>query len=85
VNEAVEVVPFGPTTSIGNVIVVDAGGDACRVKLAVPRTASVEEFVAVTVTLVCVATLLGAEYMPLDEMLPVELTAQATLVPEGRF
>ena len=62
------------------------GGDACSVKLALPRMACVEEFFAVTVTLVCVATLLGAVYKPVCEMLPVAgVIAQVTLVPEGRF
>ena len=37
-------------------------GDAWRVKLAVPRTEIVEEFVAVTVIDVCVATVHGAAY-----------------------
>ncbi len=38
---------------------VDAG-DAVKVTVAVPRTALVEEFFAVTVTLVSFATVLGA-------------------------
>jgi hypothetical protein len=62
------------------------GGEACKVKLAVPRTEFVEEFFAVTVIVVCVVTLLGAVYEPLAEMLPVTgLTDQVTLTPEGRF
>jgi hypothetical protein len=51
VNKAEDVVPFGPTTSTGKVTVV-AAGDACRIKLAVARTACVAEFVAVIVALV---------------------------------
>jgi hypothetical protein len=35
-------------------------GDAVNVRVAVPRTALVEEFFAVTVTMVCVATAVGA-------------------------
>jgi hypothetical protein len=59
VNEAAEIVPFGPTTSIGRVIVAVVG-EACNSTLAVPRTALVEEFIAVMLIIVCVATLLGA-------------------------
>jgi hypothetical protein len=66
VNDAADVVPFGPITSSGSVIVVvveGGGGDAgeaVRVRVAVPRTALVDEFFAVAVTVVCVATVLGA-------------------------
>jgi hypothetical protein len=65
VNDAADVVPFGPITSSGSVIVVvvEGGGDAgeaVRVRVAVPRTALVDEFFAVAVTVVCVATVLGA-------------------------
>ena len=64
VNEAVDVVPFAPITSIGNEIVVGAGVAAgeedCSVKLAVPRTSAVEAFIAITVMPCCVATLFGA-------------------------
>lgn len=63
VNEALALVPSGPTTSIGKVIVVvDAGadGEACRVRVAVPRTDCVEEFLAVTTSVVCAATVDGA-------------------------
>jgi len=86
-NEAVDVVPPGAVTSIGNVIVVEAAaGEAVNAKLAVPRIACVEELVAVTVIVVCAATVLGAVYKPAAVMLPVAgLTAQATLVPEGKF
>jgi len=51
-------------TSSGNVIeVTGAGGgagEAVKVTVPVPRTAFVEEFLAVTVMAVCVATVLGA-------------------------
>jgi hypothetical protein len=78
-------VPEGAMAAVDGLTLVGRG-DACRVTLAVPRTASVEEFFAVTVTLVCDATLLGAVYKPLAEMLPVAgLTAQATIVANGRF
>ena len=62
-------------------------GEACRVKLAVPRTACEEEFVAVTVIVVCVATLLGALYKPsVLSMLPVTgLIDQVAVTPEGRL
>ncbi len=61
-------------------------GEACRVKLAVPRIEFVEEFVAVTVMVVCAATLLGAVNRPLAEMLPTAgLTDQVSAAPEGRF
>ena len=61
-------------------------GDACRVKLADPRTEFVDEFVAVIVSVFCAATLLGAVYKPVELMLPeAGLTAQATAEPEGRF
>jgi hypothetical protein len=77
-------VPEGATLAVAGLTLV--GGEACRVKLAVPRTASVEEFVAVTVIVVWAATLLGAVYKPLGEMLPVTgPTDQVTLAPEGRF
>ena len=62
------------------------GGDACKVKLAVPRTAWVDEFVAVIVRIACAATLAGAVYIPDLEIFPVAgLTVHATDVPEGRF
>jgi hypothetical protein len=38
----------------------DGGGEACRVKAADPRTAFVDELVAVTLMVVCAATVLGA-------------------------
>jgi len=61
-------------------------GDAWRVKLAVPRTEFVEEFVAVTVIAVCVATVPGAVYKPAELMLPFRgLTDQVTVTPEGRL
>ena len=45
-----------------------------------------EEFFAVTVIAVCVATVLGAVYKPLAAMAPVAgLTDHATVTPEGRF
>jgi hypothetical protein len=44
-------VPEGPTVAVAGLTLV-GGGDAFRVKLAVPRTASVEEFAAVTVIVV---------------------------------
>jgi hypothetical protein len=60
--------------------------DAFRVRLAVPSTASVEEFVAVTVRICPAETLLGAVNTPLAEMLPTAgFSDQVTLVPEGRF
>jgi hypothetical protein len=56
------VAEFAPITSTGNTMPVTAGaGDACKVRLAVPRTASVDALVAVTVTVVCAATLLGVD------------------------
>jgi hypothetical protein len=43
-------VPEGATDAVaGLTLVGGGGGDACRVRLALPRTASVEEFAAVTV------------------------------------
>ena len=62
-NEALEVVPFGPTTSTGKVMVVTAGGaagEACRVTTDVPKETLVDAFLAVTLTVVCVATVPGA-------------------------
>jgi hypothetical protein len=85
VNEAAEVVPFGPTTSIGRVIVAVVG-EACNITLAVPRTALVEEFVAAMVMVCGVAMLLGAVNRPLAEILPTAgLTDQVIAAPEGRF
>ena len=41
-------------------MVVVGGGEACSVKLALPRMDCVDEFVAVTVMVFCAATVLGA-------------------------
>ena len=43
-------VPEGATVAVAGLTM--GVGEACKVKLAVPRTASVEEFVAVTVIVV---------------------------------
>src|ERR1700733_3607838 len=48
------------TLQSGNVMVVVGGGEACSVKLALPRMDCVDEFVAVTVMVFCAATVLGA-------------------------
>jgi hypothetical protein len=66
---------------------VGGGADeACSVRIAAPRTEYVEELVAMTVMVVCAVMLLGAVYRPLWVMLPVVgLTAQAMLVPVGKF
>ncbi len=55
-------VPDGATVTVAGVTLVGAGGagEAVKVTLAVPKTALVEEFFAVTVTVVWVATVLGA-------------------------
>jgi hypothetical protein len=77
-------VPEGATVAVVGLTL--GAGDACRVKLAEPRTDFVEEFVAVTVIVVCVATLLGAVYKPAELMLPFRgLTDQAAVTPEGRL
>ena len=71
--------------AVAGLTLVDAG-EACRIKLAVPNTAGVEEFVAVTVRASCIGTLPGAAYKPAIEMLPeAGLTDQVALSPEGRF
>ncbi len=49
-------VPEGATVTVAGLTLVDP----VRVRVAVPRTACVEEFFAVTVTVVCEATVLGA-------------------------
>jgi hypothetical protein len=49
----------GATVAVAGVTLV-GGGEACRVRLADPRTDCVDEFVAVTVMVVCAATVLGA-------------------------
>jgi len=78
-------VPEGATVAVAG-LMLGAARKACRVKLAVPSTEFVDEFVAVTVRAVCAETLLGAVYKPAAVMLPVAgLTAQATLTPEGRL
>jgi hypothetical protein len=51
-------VPEGATVAVAGLTLV--GGEACRVKLAVPRTEFVDEFVAVTIVVVWAATLFGA-------------------------
>jgi hypothetical protein len=77
-------VPEGATVAVPGLTLGVA--EACRVKLAVPSTDCVEEFVAVMVRVCCEETLLGAVYKPPDVMLPVpELIAQATLAPEGKL
>ena len=53
------VVPVGATVAVAGVT-LGGGGVAVRVKVAVPRTAWVEEFVAVTVSICWEATVLGA-------------------------
>ena len=78
-------VPAGATVAVAGLTLVGEG-EAVTAKVAVPRTAWVEEFFAVTVRLCCVATVLGAVYRPLCAMLPVlPLTDQATVAPEGRL
>ena len=52
-------VPAGATVAVDGVTLV-GNADAVSVKLAVPRTACVDEFVAVIVTVSLDATLLGA-------------------------
>jgi hypothetical protein len=52
-------VPEGTTVAVAGLTLV-AAREACRVKLAAPSTEFVEEFVAVTVMVVCTAMLLGA-------------------------
>jgi hypothetical protein len=75
----------GATVTVAGLTLM-GGGEACRVKVADPRTVFVDELVAVTLMVVCAATVLGAVYRPALVMLPVAgLTAQATLVPEGKF
>src|SRR5580704_12321513 len=75
-------VPEGATVDVAGLTLVEAS----KVKLAVPRTASVEEFVAVTVRLCAAETLLGAVNTPLAEMLPTaEFSDHVTLVPVGKF
>jgi hypothetical protein len=49
-------VPEGATVAVAGLTL----GEACRVKLAVPRLDCVAEFVAVIERVCCVATLLGA-------------------------
>ncbi len=74
--------PEGATVAVAGLTL----GEASKVKLAVPSTASVEEFVAVTVMVVCTATLLGAVNRPLAEILPTGgLTDQVMVAPEGRY
>jgi hypothetical protein len=51
-------VPAGATVAVAGVTL--GVGEACTVRLAVPRTALVAEFVAVTVTVVWAARSLGA-------------------------
>jgi hypothetical protein len=51
-------VPAGATVAVAGLTLGE--GEACSVILAVPRTALVAEFVAVTVTVAWDATLLGA-------------------------
>jgi hypothetical protein len=53
-------VPAGATVAVAGLTLVGAAGEAVRVRVAVPRTALVDEFFAVAVTVVCVATVLGA-------------------------
>ena len=78
-------VPEGATLTVAGVTLV-GGGEACKVRVAVPRTDCVEELVAVTVKVCWVATVLGAVYKPLGVMLPVDgLIDHATAVPDGRF
>ena len=52
-------VPEGATETVDGVT-LGAGGVAVRVTVAVPRTACVEEFVALMVRICCAATGLGA-------------------------
>ncbi len=76
-------VPEGATVAVAGLTTL---GEACRVKLAVPRVEFVEEFVAVRVMVVWDATLPGAANSPLCEMLPTAgLTDQVMAAPEGRF
>jgi hypothetical protein len=53
-------VPEGATVAVAGVTLGAGGGVAVRVKVAVPRAAFVEALFASTVTVVCVATVLGA-------------------------
>jgi hypothetical protein len=51
---------FAGATVIVAGLTLMGGGEACSVKVADPRTAFVDELVAVTLMVVCAATVLGA-------------------------
>jgi len=62
------------------------GGEAKSVKPALPRTAWVEEFSAITVTSSWDGTVLGAVNTPAVVMVPVAgLSDQATAAPAGKL
>jgi hypothetical protein len=53
----------GATLTVAGLTLMGGGagaGEACRVKIAAPSTEDVEELVAMTVMVVCAATVLGA-------------------------
>jgi len=77
-------VPEGATVAVAGLTL--GVGEACTVRLAVPMTASVDEFIAVIVRVCWDWTFIGAVYRPLVEMLPEGgLTDQVMLTPKGRF
>jgi hypothetical protein len=80
VNVALTLVPFGPITSSGNVIPVEAGGFNVTDAVAEPPVP-----VAVTVTVDWVVTLLGAVYNPALLMLPVDglMVHVGLVIPEA--
>jgi hypothetical protein len=75
-------VAAGATVAVAGLTLI--AGDAVSVSVAVPRTASVEEFFTVRVTFCCVATVAGAVNRPLALTLP-PVTDHAAVTPEGRF
>src|SRR5271168_3705174 len=76
----------GDTVAVEGLTLGAGGGEANSVKLALPRTVSVEEFSAVTVTVSCDATVLGAVNKPAAVMLPAAgLSDQVTPVPAGKL
>ena len=77
-------VPKGATVAVAG-LTLDTG-EACRVRLALPRIILVKELTAVTVIVPWVGTLFGAVNKPLDEMLPSKgLTDQVTALSKGTF
>ncbi len=83
-------VPDGATVAVAGLTLVGGGGGAegavgTKVTMAVPRTAFVTEFLAVTVRDVVTGTVLGAVYSP-RLMVPVlGLMTQPAVTPEGKF